>query len=128
MISCSKPESSLGYRLNAFSITNQEGELILSNRDLKCVSLQKDKEEKNSALFTLNDIAARFFYEFTKKNIGKVISISICGQPEEKPKILQPISKGQIYINDINDFQIQCLKRSFKVNTPCPECPICKNE
>ncbi|MBI2026546.1 MAG: hypothetical protein HYS98_01860 [Deltaproteobacteria bacterium] len=127
LVSCFNQRASNGYISNAFSVRDHNGTEILSNRDIKCVSLNESSDKNSNVLFTLSDISSRFFHEYTKNNTGKILSISICGGTEQKPKIMSVIPNGKIAVPILDEHQIKCLKNSFTVNKPCSDCPACRN-
>jgi preprotein translocase subunit SecD len=116
-----------GYVSNALLVEGVAGKPLLSNRDIRCVGLSKDSNGKSVVTFKLSEAASRSLSDYTAQNIGKTLSISICGQPGTQPKIMSPISSGAVNYSGLNDFQLQCLKDSFEMNTKCSDCPVCKN-
>lgn len=116
------------YVQNALSVTNSEGIQLFSNRDVECVSTNKDSASgKDNVTFTLNSIATRSFYDFTSKNIGKILNINICGGPPQSPAIMAGIPNGKILATKLSDEQWKCLRATFQFSETCKECPVCKN-
>ena len=115
---------------NAIEIGNSSEDFYLSNRDIQCIKLT-NKTKKNPTILsiTLKDLASRELYQYTKNNIGKKLSLSVCGAPKENPVIQAAIRSGQVQFSLNSKFkkeQIKCLKKNFDLNKPCKLCPVCK--
>ena len=114
------------YISNAIEIKDPNNQIHLGNRDIKCISLLED-----SIKIVLKDYSSHRFFDFTKNNIGKSLSLSVCGAAPQSLKVMSPIPNGEMVIaldKNTLKYQVNCLKRTFETNKKCTICPVCKNK
>ncbi|MFH1263881.1 MAG: hypothetical protein V1495_10635 [Pseudomonadota bacterium] len=124
LLFCASTAWAAGYVSNAFEVSSDKGEVVLSNRDLECVSVSKNTEGAYVGKFWVNPVANKSLKEFTAKHKGETMPISICGTPPMKPVIRASI--GSPFDVMLTEEQKKCLEDSFYMRKPCRDCPVCK--
>jgi hypothetical protein len=95
-------------------VSKLKGKPIFWSTDYRCVSVAKNGN-MHSAAFILNDYAKARFYELTKKERGKKISVAVCASRPREIRVSAPIDSGRIVIEKLSAAEVQCLSAD-------PEC------
>lgn len=98
-----------------FSIKDMGGQVIVSEKDLKCVSVDED----NVVTFVLKETSSRQLYEYSKKNLNKYVWVSICAVPPRKTIIDSHIPGGVFEYASLTRYQRKCVRESFNIQKSC---------
>ncbi len=98
-----------------FNIKDDKGRQIVTEKDLKCVSVDDD----NIVTFVLKESAAQHLYDFSKKNINKYVWVSICAVPPRKTWIESEIPGGVFEYASLTRYQKKCIRETFDIKKTC---------
>lgn len=104
---------------NGVSILDPSGKEIASSSDVVCAAIEKDSTGEDIARFNLEEKAAGRLNEITKHNIGKTITVSVCGNKINQPKIVAEVSGKTVLAFGLKQQDIDCLSKAFSLKNKC---------
>lgn len=96
--------ASLG-RTAQLLMTDESGNVILTGAELKEATYTRDRLNRPAVSITFNAEGARKFADFTRRNVGRLISIKLDEEEISRAEIQEPITDGKGLIS--GNFSVQ---------------------
>lgn len=100
-------------------IASETGEIAIAANQLSRVSATHDNGEHFLA-FSMNATITKAFADMTTENLGKKVSLSVCGRVVTEPIIMSPITNGTGQISGLFADEVDDVLAILKGKAPCP--------